>query len=310
MRRSFAPSQSSYDIQRGWDCLPEQPPYLLEDLCSARDSAMNIRELSGPHLPAISDVLTDARSKLLDINPLLQPEIYFDFIYQSDATRGKVEQLMRHDPENFYKLREAKTHKDKRFNALGSLHAKEHVTHPFQLQGTPFHYQGEDLDRAQAATLCTSTSFRMVHEAISGERISEAAMYYGLRLTHQAAVIPDESLLGVFSLPAYQQRHNQQISVMTITGGSLSFIGKIATKFYDRVPDGSIYGILNIQSEAREHVWHSNVLLAGDNLSVTVHDPKFDRPQESRTIPRESFERRWAHALNRAHLIMTRPITD
>jgi len=84
-------------------------------------------------------------------------------------------------------------------------------------------------------------------------------------------------------------------------------VHKIASKIRDTRPGASVTSIITLQTEKshRENIWHTNMLLSATEDEVIVHDPT-DQLQGAaeRPLDREDFYKRWAVALNRAHLII------
>lgn len=282
-----------------------EPTFLKAAFEQARDDSYAPRELAGPQLPALTAILADIFDRLKAVDPAVTQEYLFQPDYTSWVVKNHLGTMSNDDRFRLNKIASRKTEK---LRELGDMAFRSGIAVPsLRFDTAPFRPQGDERGKDNAAQSCFGACFRMIYEAATGERVSERSLYSTLYAVHNNDIVDDRAYLNVFGTPAFNQRYQLQTRVLTMTGASLNAIAKMTQKLREQRPGLRVYGIASLDSESSVYaktIWHANVLQEISDQSVIVHDPRASEPEADREIPRLSFERRWACALNRVHLIL------
>ncbi|MGB4759082.1 MAG: papain-like cysteine protease family protein [Candidatus Saccharimonadales bacterium] len=271
-----------------------------------------VRHIDGPHYIAISRVLSKVARDLQDIHPDLTPEHLVPQSYQSAQA---LDDLSWRGRFNGYLVAISKIRNQKKAALttlgidLGRQVAKRSDTIVHDLSDTPYFRQGDaavrSIDKPQKA--CFNACFRMVFAGITGVSLDEGAVDRAIYSQYQSSITADDQYLKVFGTETFNKLYNGGVQTLTVTGADLSTIQKIAAAYKRRDPNKRVFSIVSLSSEAGPStVWHTNVLVGADETTVTTHDPSASEWGKTyKNIGKEHFYKRWALALNRAHIIVS-----
>jgi hypothetical protein len=293
-----------------WLDIQEHYDFCIDLFEEALDSPA-IPERLGPCYPDIADEVQAADTLLSEIHPDLQAEHTFSTLYQSWEAKAKSNEIERsltdqqyHDKWSLSRMRLQALHD------LGESFSQTTISpeiKPGLLEEPPYCYQG-DGDPKNSGQACFNACFRMVFAGITGDFLHERSVRRAGQYVTNSSTMEDERYLRSFNTPTFRKNYPEKTVVTyTFIGASMGMLAKVVGKLKSSKPNSSIYSIVNLQTETRpfESIWHTNILLGTIGDQVLVHDPTdYEHGAANRAIDMTSFHRRWAVALNRAHLII------
>lgn len=265
------------------------------------------RQVRGQYYDDILEVLVAAHAATKTIHPNIKGEHFAAETYLSAAAYHLLySELGIRQFSDFMQIQRTRI---AQLRLIGEevAEASAVTLQPGLLAETPYLFQGDGVRGYDRLRGCFSACFRMAFAAITDEFPHERAVLSGLRRVHGDTIAADEDFLKVFSTPTYRRTFPEHpVSVVTIQGADFPAIQLFTEKIKTKRADVKVYGIVNIQSEVKSNIWHTNTLLSSDEETVTVHDPSSREGLGTpfRRLDRRQFHERWAVAFNRVHLIV------
>jgi hypothetical protein len=182
-----------------------------------------------------------------------------------------------------------------------------------------FRQQGDNsverTNRLYVTKACMNACFRMIFDDITGWTTDETALRTAIMNANQNEhQVEDYRYLDIFHTEHMKQLTPRKIETCYIKGGDFDLLGRVALKAQPDLaagkPGADIYCVATTGKFSKTKLSgesmtiHDMVLLGVSEDTVTVHDPAYFHPQESREIPKDEFIGNWALANNTAMLVI------
>lgn len=302
--RGVERSSSIHDHDEQAPSLEAQEQFFREALLEATETDVRPRLIRGPLYNDFHQILTIVDAHIKAVDPTFTSEHIIPTSYQSKTVRTDVSKL---EPRDRVRLGDIKNAKHAALRAAVARYETREDREVQQLMPgvldiPPYAPQKDDWDHFESTRGCANACFRMVFGAITGWVPLQKALSTQLVEQYDTSVVEDYVYSALYDTPAFKDACKKEITTLEMLGANLSTINKFATALKTRRKDVEIYCTLNLASAtAGEGVWHSVVLLEGDDERIVCHDPALSGGAYS-VIPYEQFVARWATSYNRAVL--------
>ncbi len=255
----------------------------------------------GPHFDAFEGLLRQTDTELRALGDGFVPEDLLPHEYKSDTGQDRY---ARYDKGTKGMLTQIGLNHRTRLRGQGSRlapsFAAQHI--PEGVLALPPVYPVAEQVLTGGPRLCMNAVYRMVHSGLTGDKLSEMALYNAVRSSRPRGIGTDSDYLNMLRLPPLADR----VRVASFMGADLDFIGSFARKLHKVRPAARLYTLLNLASTGGDSIWHTNVLAAADGQSVLCLDPARQYQQDAglAVMDTHTFARRWGVAANRGHFVI------
>lgn len=281
------------------DAVRVQYEFFKELAVSIEHQHRHARTVNGPLITGLEQILKHCSKLLNAVDPTLPAEALFPETYQGDQVQHRVASLSAQQKRQLIRLTLAKRRAIDNLSNTYLERIDSQIVPAQILNQPPYSKQSREQE-------CVAATMLMVLKDVSPGPISDFAFYNGLNDGLGSYLADDDFYLNLLESEALSRQINKAVGAISFFGADLNFVARIAQKVRERKPHAGIYCIVGLLSDSSpatwlKGIWHSNVLLAADEDTVLVHDPR--RRPERRLDKRQFFER-WMQAYAKGHIIV------
>jgi len=295
---------------------PDNQPPLSEQLGFFRYAVMEAAQApdsgrlrAGPFHSQFFANLQVIDTAAAKIDPRITPDMLALSQYQQAETRQRALQLSSKANSGLDMLRDQYSQLNRDLARTAITPAMQDQTIPAGILSTPpLCRQGDGERHILYGRLCFNACFRMVLRDIVQWHPEEAALARAMKEQYGNPVAHGQDYLKIFDTEIFSEISTKKVSVASFIGADFNTIRSLAETVRARRPDAAVYSIVSLLSDSSHQILHTNILLGADSEDVYVLDPSTTRPprEHIRDISRDRFIRRWAGAMNGAHVVIAR----